>query len=167
MLALTIWQPWASLIMAGAKPFEFRGWPAPAETMGTRIVIHAGARAIKPEDVLDLLNRLDDLKGGTGLVPDLARPILERVRDAHRNSPGLPLASGLGTALLGRSRLVTDMFKGHVADSDRTTHHLWAWPLSVIRPFAHPIPARGAQGLWTWPHELEPDRISAEAGARS
>ena len=25
MLALTIWQPWASLIMIGAKPYEFRG----------------------------------------------------------------------------------------------------------------------------------------------
>jgi len=24
MKALTIWQPWASLIMIGAKPFEFR-----------------------------------------------------------------------------------------------------------------------------------------------
>jgi len=28
MKALTIWQPWASLIMAGYKPYEFRGWPA-------------------------------------------------------------------------------------------------------------------------------------------
>ena len=24
MKALTIWQPWASLIMVGAKPYEFR-----------------------------------------------------------------------------------------------------------------------------------------------
>jgi hypothetical protein len=30
MKALTIWQPWATLIMIGAKPHEFRGqwiWP--------------------------------------------------------------------------------------------------------------------------------------------
>lgn len=27
MKALTIYQPWASLVMIGAKPHEFRGWP--------------------------------------------------------------------------------------------------------------------------------------------
>ena len=30
MRALTIWQPWASLIIIGAKPFEWRRWRAPA-----------------------------------------------------------------------------------------------------------------------------------------
>ena len=46
MKALTIWQPWASLIIAGAKPFEFRGWRPPASLIGQRIVIHAAARKI-------------------------------------------------------------------------------------------------------------------------
>jgi hypothetical protein len=48
MKARTIWQPWASLIMIGAKPYEFRGrsylayidHPLPGERIG----IHAGAR---------------------------------------------------------------------------------------------------------------------------
>lgn len=26
MKALTVWQPWASLIIMGAKPYEFRKW---------------------------------------------------------------------------------------------------------------------------------------------
>lgn len=42
--ALTIWQPWASLIVADAKPWEFRGWAAPKAYRGKRIAIHAGAR---------------------------------------------------------------------------------------------------------------------------
>lgn len=41
MLALSIWQPWATLIAIGAKVHETRGWPT-----GLRepIVIHAGKR---------------------------------------------------------------------------------------------------------------------------
>jgi hypothetical protein len=45
--ALTIWQPWATLIMIGTKPFEFRRWDyreRERSLEGQRIVIHAGAR---------------------------------------------------------------------------------------------------------------------------
>jgi hypothetical protein len=38
MKALTIWQPWASLIMAGCKPYEFRRWAAPQRLVGQRLV---------------------------------------------------------------------------------------------------------------------------------
>lgn len=50
MKALTVWQPWATLIIAGAKPFEFRRWDYRTRDRGLegqRIVIHAGARPIK------------------------------------------------------------------------------------------------------------------------
>ncbi len=51
--AVTIWQPWASLIIIGAKPYEFRyrsylayiNHPQPGE----RIAIHAGVRPVKRE----------------------------------------------------------------------------------------------------------------------
>ena len=41
MKALTIWQPWASLIAEGAKTIETRSWSAPASLIGQRIAIHA------------------------------------------------------------------------------------------------------------------------------
>ena len=47
MKALTIWQPWASLIAMGAKPYEFRGWKPPKSLIGQRLAIHAGARPVK------------------------------------------------------------------------------------------------------------------------
>lgn len=50
MKALTIWQPWASLVMIGAKPYEFRRWDyreRQSGLQGQRIVIHAGARPVK------------------------------------------------------------------------------------------------------------------------
>jgi hypothetical protein len=42
--ALTIWQPWTSLIMAGCKAYEFRTWRAPRHLWGKRIAILAAAR---------------------------------------------------------------------------------------------------------------------------
>ena len=54
MKALTIWQPWASLIIAGAKPYEFRGWRAPRSIFGQRIVIHAAAKKIDRDEVSHL-----------------------------------------------------------------------------------------------------------------
>lgn len=43
MRALTLWQPWASLVAIGAKTIETRSWPAPASAVGERIAIHAAA----------------------------------------------------------------------------------------------------------------------------
>lgn len=173
MRALTIWQPWASLIMVGAKPFEFRGrsyvkyanHPQPGE----RIVIHAGARPIKPSEVEDLLTRLGGSEDTTGLMVDKARALLLRLREAYK-CRGLPLAAGLGTAVIGKprnagtifgrsalddvrglySRDDVDELEGRAPqDSDRGIFN-WAWPLANIQPFETPIPKRGFQGFWTW-----------------
>jgi hypothetical protein len=68
--ALTIWQPWATLIIAGLKPYEFRGYPAPRFVRGHRIAIHAGARPIRASEITDLgapiadSDRVDEHKWG-------------------------------------------------------------------------------------------------------
>ena len=71
--AITLYQPWASLVSIGAKPFEFRGWPAPARLIGKRVGIHAGARAMKRNELLGLNEKLrgPDWRE-TGLDRDLA-----------------------------------------------------------------------------------------------
>lgn len=43
MKALTIWQPYAGLIVAGLKAVENRTWAPPCKP-GTRIAIHAGSK---------------------------------------------------------------------------------------------------------------------------
>ncbi len=161
MKAITVWQPWASLIMVGAKPFEFRpksflAYVSPPR-IGERIVIHAGARPIKPAEVEDLLSRLDDPDNTTGLEPALARKLLERCRAAAKYQ-ALPLGAGLGTAIIGKPRNAGHIFRMPVADSDRAAEDLsafnWAWPLSDVKPFDAPIPMRGAQGFWNWPEKI-------------
>jgi hypothetical protein len=42
MKAITVWQPWASLIAIGAKPYEFRGWQPPRAIIGQRITEDSG-----------------------------------------------------------------------------------------------------------------------------
>ena len=175
--ALTIWQPWASLIIAGAKPFEFRSWPTPTWMQGKRIVIHAGSRPIRRTEVEDLQRRLFDPafeqdRWTTGLHPDKAEGILRRAWLQSGNSRAkdqshdllfdgtgaafdpLPLAAGLGTAILGAAINGFDaceIFGHRINDSDRSEHANFAWPLTEIDTWSEPITCKGAQGFWNWP----------------
>lgn len=153
MKAITVWQPWATLIMVGAKPWEFRNSPyreyigGPREA-GTRIVIQAGARPVRPAEVEDLLRRIDSesAQERTGLIAEIARDVLLKVKATHKRRL-LPLGMALGTVVLGEPVLSCDLFKLNVADSDRGQFN-WAWPVSSIQPFAPPFPVRGSQGFF-------------------
>jgi hypothetical protein len=147
MKALTIWQPWASLIMGGAKPWEWRKWPAPRPLRGERIVIHAGARRARQDEILNILD--DIMLGDSSLIEEIAEPML---RDAHLGS--WPLACGLGTAVIGEPIPALAWAEKHMKpgyDSSRIDHHQWAWPLTSINSWIEPVPVRGLQGFWTWP----------------
>lgn len=150
--ALTVWQPWATLIAIGAKRFEFRAQAAPETLWNTRIAIHAGKRRVDTNEVQALLGRL----GGnswqhTGLVRKPAADLLYRVLD----HPGeLPLSSVLCTAMMGQSlrnaELADQLGVKWANDSGRDEHAMWGWPLSdieVLEPF---VPATGHQGFWSW-----------------
>lgn len=146
--ALTVWQPWATLIILGAKPHEFRRWRAPAGHVGQRIVIHAGARPVRKAEALELLWAVNAGEG-TGLVRDTAGPLLERVLSSKAPLE-LPTACGLGTALLGEPQRCTELFRNQVFDSGRVDEHMWAWPMEAVERWDAPVPARGLQGFWRW-----------------
>lgn len=168
MFALTIWQPWATLIAESAKHFEFRRW-APARSMwGTSIAIHAGARPVRRNEVRELLIKLESSHWReTGLEREQSIALLERVWLA----PGsLPLSSVVCLATLGepirndalaaRLGLAPDgdaiwSLTGRIGspplnDSDRDEHSNYGWPLTDIRRLEPFVPARGAQGFWIW-----------------
>ncbi|WP_430912866.1 hypothetical protein [Methylobacterium sp. sgz302541] len=152
--ALTIWQPWATLIMAGAKPHEFRGWAAPRHVRGRRIAIHAGARPVRLSELRALRLQLRG-DNATGLDAEIALPLLERWT---QDPSTLPLASVLGTAVMGEPVKAHEIpaYAGRfVNDSDRDDHANFAWPLADIQIFMPPIPAKGAQGFWKWTAPVE------------
>lgn len=188
MKALTVWQPWASLIMLGAKPYEFRRWDyrvRDKSIVDQRIAIHAGARAMKKDEIEDILERLDDKI--SSLDPTIARPLCERILASFAETPAsskrrakhapepvlpgfpeppdeapvpivvagqtLPLSALMGTVIIGAPKKVSAMFSSP-ADSDRIDHHMWSWPLTEIRRFDSPVPARGAQGFWQVPPSI-------------
>ena len=148
MYALTVWQGWASLIIEGWKPYEFRRWDYRTrrpDLVGKRIAIHAGARPVKRDEVAELLDRLERKHSR---VSDAAVPFLEKL---HLCPATVPLAAVLGTAVLGKPLECRTLFGPGVLtypDSDRAEHQAWAWPLTDIERFDIPAPARGAQGFW-------------------
>ena len=49
--AITLHQPWATLIALGVKTVETRSWPAPERLLGQTIAIHAGKRVARDPGV--------------------------------------------------------------------------------------------------------------------
>ena len=47
MKAITIKQPWASLIVSGLKDIENRTWSCPKKYLGKRVLIHAAKTSVK------------------------------------------------------------------------------------------------------------------------
>ena len=50
MSALSVWQPWAWLIVNGYKDVENRDWEPTEERIGTRFAIHAPKRRVTKEE---------------------------------------------------------------------------------------------------------------------
>jgi len=154
---LTVWQPWASLIIAGAKPYEFRGWRFPRSLLGQRIVIHAAARKLDRAETFYLMAVLRDREARpesaakTCLIADKALPVLAEAL----SGAGLPMAAGIGTVVLGGPKIGTAIAEEfgvpRANDSHRDEHANWGWPMLDIEAWPEPIPMRGAQGFWNWP----------------
>lgn len=147
--AITVWQPWASLIAIGAKPYEFRGWVPPKTYIGQRIAIHAGARKPKIDEIADLILRLKGKEAWTTALKSDALAWLEKM---HTNPVRLVRSAIVCTAILDapKSALhIVKEFGGHINDSDRDEHCNFAWPLTHIELVLPPQPVRGAQGFWS------------------
>lgn len=151
MKAFTFWQPWATLVVAGCKPWEFRSWRPPASIIGQRIVIHAGARKVSQSEVDQLIRLL--AAGGRYAAATALQPIDRAI--AVLRAGDFPLAAGLGTATVGEPRsgseIGADLGLLKVNDSDRDYHTNWGWPMLDVEQWFEPLPMRGRQGLWNWP----------------
>ena len=139
MKAISLWQPWASLIAVGCKTRETRAWRPPASMVGERIAIHA-ARTTKGidvawEDAALSAICLDALGGGW-------------------SETDLPLGAIVATAVLsgasptsppGRKRSEASPPEDDMGDY---TPGRWVWFLEHIRRLPTPIPTVGRQGFW-------------------
>lgn len=136
MLALTLWQPWASLIIAGAKPYEFRSWPL-TQGRGVRWAVHAAARPARRSEIAEILGRLE--RGDNdGMSFSKARALLV---PAMGDPSILPLGAVVGSVMGGTPVKASALFVDAAPD-------VWANPVFHPDVFARPIPAKGRQGWW-------------------
>jgi activating signal cointegrator 1 len=150
--ALTLWQPWASLIAIGAKPYETRSRPPPRRLMGQRVAIHAAARKPRHADLNGETHRAMCEAFGSGAWL-LTLPL------------GVIVCTVVLADALPVERVTRDLF------GDYSTGR-WAWRLEDVRRVDPHVPAKGMQ-LWGWPwrvpepflgelRRLLPDAASAD-----
>jgi hypothetical protein len=179
MKAISLWQPWATLLTCGAKRYETRSWK---RTYRGPIAIHAALKKPPEQEGLDwevfnaitnaLTNyygawRFDWHLGGTKINPD-----------GTDNGFDIPLGAVIATAeLVGCHKIVLHGGRGLSSTSlgwletddgriyEPTEQELlfgnwtpgrYAWEFANMIMLPEPIPAKGHQGLWNW----EPPEVS-------
>lgn len=179
MKALTVRQPWASLIAAGVKTIETRSQRT--HHRGP-LAIHAGLhRPTEGEDVgewcwaWDVDEGVIVRQGGTWAQHPAPLGAVVAVAELVDCVPIGPDALNDGDP--GCGRFVCCHIDGGLTwyQFDEGGHHpatvfdditdqapygdftpgRWAWRLANVRPLAKPIECRGAQGLWTVPDDIE------------
>lgn len=162
MKALTLHQPWATLVASGVKTIETRSWQT---SYRGPLAIHAGKRWPTVEESL--------------LLESLGWPPIACLLALARKAPAIPYGAVVATCELidcapsvregeapdfeGRhvlvihsdGTLVLDDPRGRTTDvSDQRPYGeyaegRWAWVLADVRAI-EPAPAKGRQGLWEW-----------------
>lgn len=152
MKALTLHQPWASLVAIGAKRIETRSWST--DYRGP-LAIHAGKRR-PPMDFTDGEYRVGRYDGFILVPPGRtahaeALPLgaivatcalidVRRTEDCRYSAggPGWWMSEGYAWVGFGEQQL-GDFFPGR-----------FAWLLADVRKLVVPLPATGHQRLWEW-----------------
>ena len=129
MKALTISQPYASLIASGEKWIENRRWET---RYRGPLAIHAG----KGTQYLDR-HELAEYPSGVLAVANLVACF--RLADLDL----------LGDRLAAVGVSVQDVLDHDYAEGP------WCWLLRDVRRLREPCPCRGAQGLWPWEPSVE------------
>lgn len=149
--AISLTQPWASLVMTGAKRWETRSW----RTRYVGDIVICASKGY-PRDCRELLQSSANCA---------ARTFRDGV--GHLYDPdALPIGVALGIALLRGCLSTNDRdYVKKAADlgvphaprevlfgnygSDR-----WIWLLDHIRPFEKPIPVKGSLGIFSLPADF-------------
>ncbi len=153
MIAISLWQPWASALFAPANPgaspraikeHETRHWPMPNRFIGQPIAIHAAKR-----------DTPDEREFWMDVVMNPAR------RELYGNAfaaigiqkySDLPRGAIIGTAVFASPIHTEKMDAVGEIESDwgNFSAGRWAWPTVHLERFATPIPCVGRQGFFEW-----------------
>lgn len=131
MKAITLHQPWASLIAWGEKQYETRSWDTQYRGL---LAIHAGKMPVTD-----------------AVLATIDRNYMDRAMQAHFAE--FPLGAvlcivDLKFVVQTNPNLVTTIPK-EIAFGNWSPFR-FAWKLELVEVFEKPIPAVGRQGFWNW-----------------
>jgi len=121
MVALSVQQPWAEMIVRGVKPLEIRTWKPAEKHIGKRILIHAS-------------------KSNSEITDDVAREVV---------SYNLYRGFIIGSVLLTGYKKYEDMsqfvidYEDHWNDVDWYRKGLFSFCFEDVHMFENPIPYKG------------------------
>lgn len=132
MKAISLLQPWASLVALGAKQYETRSWATPYRGP---LAIHASARF--PGDLRDLCDE---------------EPFRSLLARHGLTASRLPLGRVLCVTRLAACAATPSLW-GRLTEQEEALGDFslgrFAWRLEDVRRIP-PIAARGSLGLWDW-----------------
>ena len=134
MRAITLHQPWASLIAAGVKRYETRSWAPPPYLRGQRIAIHAG-QYLQPCDIGETVK--GEMRRLFGDGWELA----------------VPRGAVVATAVLyswGQTEIIAESMSALERECGNFTPGRMAWQLTDVEALPEPVSVRGRQGFWNW-----------------
>jgi hypothetical protein len=144
MKAISLWQPYASLIVTGAKKIETRSWNT--NVRGT-VAIHAAKKKVDKE--YESLFLMSEFQRGM-------RPYLDVTHDNIRVVPNaLPFGAIVGTVEITDCLPIEELYGGRYdTDNERAfgdwSYGRYGWKLANPVIFKDPLPYRGRQGFWNW-----------------
>ena len=153
MKAITILQPWTSLIACGEKKIETRSWETKYRG---KIAIHAGKKYQNPFEVSQeiftnicrclRIKKLDDWhdleRGKVIAIADLVDCV--KIEAYNFNTKGV---------INGIWLVNGDYIEGIELDFGDYTLGRYVWILENVQ-LINPVPARGQQRLWNWDEKL-------------
>ena len=132
MKAITIRQPWATLIAVGAKQYETRSWRT----------TYLGPLAIHSSKTFNIHDR----KWASFLSRPLAREGIGHISE-------LPLGAIVAVCTLAVCIRTSETLRKKLDNSEKLYGNFadgrYAWRLTNVRLLAKPIATRGYQSLWT------------------
>jgi hypothetical protein len=152
MKALSLWQPWATLVAIGAKEYETRSW---ATTYRGPLVIHAARR---PDEAAALERAIQ-----TADLPVMC-PFIEYAVKVYAARPfTLPLPLGAALCIVDlvsvvNVELIRDLISNQEYAFGDYAPGRYAWKFENVRQFICPIAMHGRQRIFDCPdieHWLE------------
>ena len=154
MKAISLHQPWASLIAVGVKTVETRTRKPPAGLMGQRIAIHAAKRPMKEAEYADFTDAMNEI--GSATLDGQEFPLGAIVATARLADAWQVAYTSLD---LDAPEVHPDGYPQVFGDADETCKAdpygdfsvgRWLWFLEDVEAVTPPVPEKGRQGFWEW-----------------